>query len=320
MTRASCLPGKIMALCFLFFLGALTLSAQSARELNAEARKLMDKQDYKGAIVILDKAISQAPSFSESYIKRAYCYLGLGQIDEQYKSFSEGIANCEKGVFDLYMHRATMMREMGVLTESIRDFEQAFQVAESDSLRFTSLMWMAQAKSLNGDFKGALAELDKAVKYKTPNADYENIVAMVYLHFEYLEDAEKHFLRAYELSPDSVVNIMNIGFIRQKLGDYEASITWFNKALALNPDEEYALNNRGYSKLMLHDTKGAMADVESSIALNPVNSYAYRNRGLIYLEMGKESRACDDFDKALALGFTLKYGDDVKNLQEKYCR
>ena len=62
-----------------------------------------------------------------------------------------------------------------------------------------------------------------------------------------------------------------------------------------------------------------MSDVNKSIQLYSANSYAYRIRALIYIEKKDLDKACADLQTAIDKGFTAIYGNEVIELQKKYC-
>lgn len=92
------------------------------------------------------------------------------------------------------------------------------------------------------------------------------------------------------------------------------------RAVEVQPDSPYALNNLGYAELRAGDREAALRLVQRSIEIDPGNSYAYRNLGHVWKEMGDLAKACEAYERALQLGFGMRYGPEVKQMKDTYCR
>jgi tetratricopeptide (TPR) repeat protein len=107
----------------------------------------------------------------------------------------------------------------------------------------------AAQKYQQGDYRGALADYNRAIKINPKNANaYYN----------------RGLLKATKLQDD-----------RGALADYD-------RAIQLNPTYDVAYNNRGNLKVdKLKDLQGALADYDRAIKLKPRNAEAYYNRGVL---------------------------------------
>jgi Flp pilus assembly protein TadD len=98
------------------------------------------------------------------------------------------------------------------------------------------------------------------------------------------------------------------------------AIKYFNKALSLEPNEALVYSNRGYAFYKMHDYSRALSDINKSISLYPTNSYAYRNLALVYIAINNLHGACNALSYAAGYGFTSRYGSEVNELLDKYCK
>jgi tetratricopeptide (TPR) repeat protein len=107
----------------------------------------------------------------------------------------------------------------------------------------------ASQKYKQGNFQGALADYNRAIKINPQNANaYYN----------------RGLLKATKLQDD-----------RGALADY-------NRAIKLKPNYDAAYNNRGNLKAdNLQDYQGALTDYDRAIKLKPRNADAYYNRGVL---------------------------------------
>ena len=98
---------------------------------------------------------------------------------------------------------------------------------------------IAYDKAENGDYYGAIADLNKAI----------------------------------ELDPNDAKAYYNRGLSKGNLKDYYGAISDFNKSIELDP-RSIAYYNRGWLKHKLKDYYGAIADYNKAIELDPNDAMA----------------------------------------------
>lgn len=86
------------------------------------------------------------------------------------------------------------------------------------------------------------------------------------------------------------------------------------------PNEPLVFNNKGYVYYKKGDYAKALSDINLSIKLYSTNSYAYRNLALVYIAMKKMNEAWNVLSYAKEYGFEKQYGNEVRDLTEKYCK
>ncbi|GEM_PF-3300160 len=84
-------------------------------------------------------------------------------------------------------------------------------------------------------------------------------------------------------------------------GNYQESVTNYDKAIALNPKYARAYNNRGLAYNSLGNYQQAIADYDKAIELNPDSADTYNQRGLAYHNIGNYEKAITDYSKAIEL-------------------
>jgi tetratricopeptide (TPR) repeat protein len=107
----------------------------------------------------------------------------------------------------------------------------------------------AMQKYRQGDFQGALADYNRAIKN----------------------------------NPQSANAYYNRGLLKaDKLQDYPGALSDYNRAIKLKPNYDAAYNNRGNLKAdKLQDYPGALSDYNRAIKLKPRNANSYYNRGIL---------------------------------------
>ena len=120
-----------------------------------------------------------------------------------------------------------------------------------------------------GDKKGALADLDLAIKFAP----------------------QEYGISLY----------IQRGLIRVDVKAYKEAIIDFNTAIKLNPKADVAYFGLGAAKYGLGDIRGSLGDYDRSIALNPKNAEAYANAAFVKYDLNDIPGAIDYWRKSLSL-------------------
>jgi len=105
------------------------------------------------------------------------------------------------------------------------------------------------------------------------------------------------FLTNDELLKSDVYN--NIGYYQIRSGDYEKSITNFDKALQIDPNYGFAYDNLGYSLIQMGQIEEGKQQLEKALKTeNNDNAYTYRNLALYHLAKNELEQAESNFKLA----------------------
>ena len=188
------------------------------------------------------------------------------------------------------------------LTELLTESTPAKPLAEGNrSISAETYFTWGNTKYYLGDYKGAIADYDSAIRLNPDDTDaYNNRgIAKSDLgqHFAAIAD----FDSAIRLNPDYAYAYLNRGMAKYRLGQYFDAIADFDSAIRLKPDYAKAYNNRGSAKGTLGQHFDAIADFDSAIRLKPDYAKAYYDRGLAKYNLGQHFAAIADFDSAIRL-------------------
>ncbi len=125
----------------------------------------------------------------------------------------------------------------------------------------------AEGKTLQSNYRGALADLDRAIA----------------------------------INPRSVQAYIGRSEVRVTLGDASAAKKDANRAIEIDPNASKAYVARAMAKVGLSDLPGAKSDANRAIQLTPELSAAYGIRGLVRVLGGDYRGATTDLDRSLAL-------------------
>ncbi len=170
------------------------------------------------------------------------------------------------------------------------------------------LIASALLKERKGDYRGMLADLDRAIFLDSQNAQlyYNRGVAKSMLGNQ---DALGDYNQAIALNLNEASVYNNRGVTKSDLGDNKGAIVDYDKAIllrrgsanALNANDAKAYYNRGNAKAKLGATKAALKDFNQAIELDPQFPQAYFSRGTIKAMLGDAKGEIADFDRAIAL-------------------
>jgi tetratricopeptide (TPR) repeat protein len=173
------------------------------------------------------------------------------------------------------------------------------------------------------DYSGAVKDLDKAIELKPDFMQAYHTRAMCFGELKKYDKSLLDFNKAIEIDPAFKNAYLNRAYyVKVNTGDFKGAIEDYNKFIQLNNDgnNAFALNNRAFARLKMNDLPGAREDITVSFSLDSTNSFVYKNKALYYLAIDSIDMACKDLNKALELGFSKKYGNEVRDLIKQYCR
>ena len=188
------------------------------------------------------------------------------------------------------------------LTELLTESTPAKPLAEGNrSISAETYFTWGNTKYYLGDYKGAIADYDSAIRLNPDNANtyYNRGTAKGDLgqHFAAIAD----FDIAIRLKPDLAEAYYNRGAAKNNLGQHFAAIADYDTAIRLKPDHAGAYNSRGVAKGNLGQHSAAITDFDTAIRLKPDHANAYLNRGVAKVLLNRISEAKRDGRTALRL-------------------
>ncbi len=180
----------------------------------------------------------------------------------------------------------------------------------------------ASAKFSLKDYKGAITDINQALKLKNDYTEAYYVRAICYGELGNIDKAAADFNKVLSMDPNFQDAYVNRAFyVKEPQKDYEGALADYNKFIEINRagNNAFAYSNRGFVKYNLGNYSDALDDINASLKIDPENSYAYKNMALIYIAMDSLDVACSNLSKALDLGYTTKFDDTVQRLILEYC-
>ena len=166
-----------------------------------------------------------------------------------------------------------------LIGESHRQGHQVTTITQNTTQPVINYLVSALQKYNKQDYRGALADYDRAISI------------------------DPNYAKAYSYR----------GFVKAgQLQDYRGGLADLNRAIQLDPKLADAYMNRGQLKEQaLHDVRGGLADYNLAIKLNPKFAIAYANRGILKHDIlrDKSNKSSGIADLQQAVGLFQQQGD-----------
>jgi tetratricopeptide (TPR) repeat protein len=163
--------------------------------------------------------------------------------------------------------------------------------------------------TLKGQFLEALEYFEKNNVELLPQHEKD---ALGYLNKAYISMKEHDFAaalarqkKALFLSQDPIIksSLYNgIGYCLTRLGDYQSSLSYFDKAIELDPKFAYPHDNLGYALIILDRLEEGKKHLTDALNLDGNDdAYSYRNLAVYHEKKGNIEEANKNFELALSL-------------------
>lgn len=303
----------------IFILNTILSNAQTAKEYSDMAYDKVDKEDYKYALALINKAIA---------INDTNAWYPLQKADIEFKLYGPRdaisvVLNAlpkHRKNSEYYNRAGTYYESGGMIDSAVYMYNMAIKYAVGDTLKYMYLQNRGAAKIGNRNFVGAKEDLEKVLAFNPKDIATLNNIANVYDELGEKNKAIHTLKKIIEISPEFVGTYVNLGFCYTEMDSIDLGIKYFNHALTIEPKDGVIYNNRGYAYYKQKNYSAALKDINQSISLYPTNSYAYRNLALVYIATNKMSEACETLNYAIRYGFEQQYGDEVNQLLKKHCK
>ncbi|MCZ2148877.1 MAG: tetratricopeptide repeat protein [Bryobacterales bacterium] len=152
-----------------------------------------------------------------------------------------------------------------------------------------------------GDFKQALDQYSKAVRWRPGDGRNYLDRAMILRKFGRLAEAEQDLAIAVTLSPGNAGARLERGGVFFQLGRFAAALPDLQRAVELDPESALAWQLLGESSLRVKRYDEAVKALTKVAALDPNNPRLHLNLGIAHVNTGRIENALEDFAAALRL-------------------
>ena len=263
------------------------------------ARNMIQREDYAGAVRMLDASQKYGDDYSETYRFRSEAYDKMGETD---KAIDDALLWFEKDE-DAY-DSAIIKLMMKHRTYAIAKAKTSMKSSDSkDAWRVLLLSIYEEA----GEYENAIKEYDSLEEdYGKDEYIYAHR-ADCYDKLGLTDMALSEIEKAIELEAD-YSNICSKGGILRTAGRYAEAIEVFDQAIEVDPLYAFAYYAKGWCHELSGDDDKAMECYDLGIDLDKEYAYIYLMRGQIHLKRGDKIKADEDFNTVLQLDTVVTDG------------
>lgn len=224
------------------------------------------------------------------------------EISMQITEYSKEI-NQNPNLAGPYIKRGHAKSLLGDYRGAVADFNRAVELKPDDAVRYAE---RGKARIRLGDYKNAVADYTVAI-------ERDSLLKGAFMQRAYAKKqlgdhrgAAADFAKERAMRPADEGAYLS-GLERYFSGDYLAAISEFDKAVELNPGHAQFFYHRGKAKARLDDHAGAAEDFGAAVRLNPKDVSAIVQRGLSEIEIGNTDAGCLHLSRAGELGYERAY-------------
>lgn len=159
---------------------------------------------------------------------------------------------------------------------------------------------LALERSRAHDRKGALAELDEAIRL-APDAGLYRYRGTTRAAAGDRAGAIEDFTAALDLDPRDTAALIERALSYEAQRKHPQALADYDAAIAIKPDLARAYALRSYARARAEDAAGALADAERAVQLAPGESLSFEARASMRERAGDLAGASADLDRALDL-------------------
>jgi tetratricopeptide (TPR) repeat protein len=155
------------------------------------------------------------------------------------------------------------------------------------------------------DLDEAVAALSPVLEKNPENAQFQLVLGQLLAEQQNLASAVTHLRRAVALAPDNAEHPYNLGLALRLQGDLEGAETQFRAALGRNADHALALRSLGLVLRQKGDTASAARELRRAVALLPNDAQGHHLLGTVLFRQGDTQAAIGELREAVKLDPSL---------------
>jgi tetratricopeptide (TPR) repeat protein/S1-C subfamily serine protease len=256
----------------------------------------MLQQQYGKALVSIDTAIKLEPQDRTLLYDKAL----ILSLQKQYAAAIKIYDNLIREREDSYAYEGRGVAKLsgGDYKGAIADFDRAIKINPNLSNAYNG---RGAVKLALGDNKGAISDFDRVIKINPNHAETYVSRGTAKLNQGEKKEALADFNRAIKINPNYAEAYIYRGTAKSDLGDKQEANADFDRAIKINPNYDTAYFFRGAAKLNQGEKKEALADFDRAIKINPNYAEVYIFRGTVKSDLGEKKGAIADFDRAIQI-------------------
>ncbi|MCB0004906.1 MAG: tetratricopeptide repeat protein [Anaerolineales bacterium] len=248
-------------------------------------------------ILSLKVAIANHPADSALYVDLGFAHFEAEQFEVALAAFRQALAlnpaaaAAHNGSGRVYERLGDAQAALGAYNEAI-----ALDPTKIPPYIGLGIIYLDQL----GNYEAAATAFGNGLMYHPDDPFALALLGNTYAHMGRFEDAIQMFQRAIHLEPTHDFALSNLSLVYLHLGQWAKMIDSCQRELAIADDAE-PRRLLGYVYNRLGQYEDAVAQLERSVALNPADYEARGALSRVYRKLGRDSAADAQYTQANAL-------------------
>jgi predicted TPR repeat methyltransferase len=273
-------------------------SARLADEANELGERLLDEENYEGALRAFREALAVMPGHAQANLNAAFAAQELGRDAEAETLLDSALAAAPTSPDANYL-KGRLIAARGLPKEAEAFFRRALDARREFEHAHRDLFYSLVGRGLHSEARDAITA---AIRACPQNAEFHFCLGN--LHTEAGETAEAIacYSAALENAPGSVPALINLGNALLKTGESQRAEKCFREVTALlTPSPPEALLGLGRSLERQGKTNAAADCFRTLIEIAPDSVAAWQDLGNLYVARGETGSARDCFRQVLRI-------------------
>jgi Flp pilus assembly protein TadD len=309
-----------------------------------EAQANLDKNDFAGAIVPLQKFIAEKPDVAFAHFQLAYAYTGLKRASEAKPEYERAIVLDPK-FFEAYLNLGTLLLESAP-EEAVAPLRKAVELQPAQNHPHYLL---AVALDRSGDEAGAVGEFQRILSLQPDDPMALRYLGWYFLRHQKPAEAEARFRQSLQLEPKDRKSLLGLAesldaqqkpeaaaayqeYLEDNAGDeqvrnqlvrslidqkrYDAALAELAKVPETGHPSEETLKLRADIQVAQKKNSDAIESIKQALILKPQDAQLHGELGRLYLGIRDFPNAQKELSVALRIDPTnIVY---LKNLTSTY--
>jgi len=275
--------GKVWQSEWLLWSGAFNNAPDNPRVLGELGRKYFAVMKDDKALRYILKSDELRTGEPDTYFNLGTIYMDMGKLEEAQINFRKGL---EQDPEDLQarVNLAVVYKEQGKLSLARYELERALAIDGKSTLAHSNL---GELYFATGDFKNAEAEFRIAIAIDPGLELAQFNLGLALSGRGAYQEALEHFLKAHDLRADRIDNMLWIGIMHQKLGNFAEAEKWAKKAIAMDSKYYIAWYYLGLAEKEQGRNEEAVEAFNKSLEFNPGDEKTRSNSQKLLRELAQ---------------------------------
>lgn len=159
----------------------------------------------------------------------------------------------------------------------------------------------SESRRIDGDLKGAMADLEMAIKYDSASPYLRTRLALIYLRTGNIELAIKTAEEARKLDPAFIEAHKLLAALYSSSNRPAEAVSEYEKLMEIKPEDEEVYLYLGILYSRSKEYEKAIDTLDRLLKVNPGSIMAFYYMGKVHSEMKLYSQAIKDYEKVLEL-------------------